>query len=484
LFVRVVGATLFVARMSSYIIAGQADDIVYARLEYVAQQIGNAYPGVTFHTEMKHPKDWKPFLVAVLTRYDFDGFGEDFTGPLVWTPEGELIGDSMMFFDKVVGPKFGVKDVPPPHDPMFQQISGDNMQKVQQDLLRKTKGAPFQDLCEESLLKAKECIQVPIFVERRRVLAGGATFEVWISATLAAERSSLRKEFGDGQSAVVPAALKVAPIGFEGTHLALLHPQPLARKHLALVTARHVTEAEHSVTIPPSFFRLDSQADLAREDFSAAAEALVSVGGVATWMGLKGGSEYRHPLDTYIQVLPFPVHSVGEDSATRYPLELGIERALRADKPNDEFAKLFPFRHSFSKIDSPGQAKELTEALMSAFERMRGNSRGSCMLAFTTSWMLFVPLNPPDVSSHLHATWLSIPPPPPCALIGAVVAEAVRGYPVTPCSPVLGELISNRAVEEGIPETYKEEWEAARREPRISPEILNHPARIIGVWAQ
>merc|ERR1712228_1150538 len=43
-----------------------------------------------------------------------------------------------------------------------------------------------------------------------------------------------------------------------------------------------------------------------------------------------------------------------------------------------------------------------------------------------------------------------------------VVVEAVTSYPATPCSAVPGELISNRAVEEGIPETYKDEWEAAR----------------------
>merc|ERR1711879_90215 len=175
-----------------------------------------------------------------------------------------------------------------------------------------------------------------------------------------------------------------------------------------------------------------------------------------------------------VQVLPFPINSSGEDSATRYPLELGIERALRAERPNEALSKLFPFRHSHAKIDFMGQTKEeLTEALQAAFERLRGSSRGSCMLAFTTSWMLLVPLNPPDVSSHLHNTWVCLPPPPPCCLIGVVVAEAVTTYPATPCSTCPGELISNRAVEEGIPETYKDEWEAARREPRISPEIIN-----------
>merc|ERR1712232_1335641 len=103
--------------------------------------------------------------------------------------------------------------------------------------------------------------------------------------------------------------------------------------------------------------------------------------------------------------------------------------------------------------------EELADALQAVFERMRGSSR-------------------------LHNTWISLPPPAPCCLIGVVVAEAVTSYPATPCSAVPGELISNRAVEEGIAETYKDEWEAARCEPRISPEILNHPAKIMGAWTQ
>jgi hypothetical protein len=451
-------------------------------LEYVARQIASAYPGVTFHTEMKHPNDWKAFLTAVLTKYDFDGFGEDFAGPLVWTPEGECIGDGQMFFEKVVGPKFGVSNVPPPHDVMFQHIAGDNLTKVQEELHRKKNGAPFPERVQETLLKAKEIIQAPTFAERRPVLVSGATFEVWISSTLASERTKLREEYGEGQSASVSSGLKVAPIGLESTHVALLHPQPLAKKHLVLVTARHMTEADGLLTVPPSVFRSDGQADLGKEDFSAAAETLVNVGGVATWMGLKGGSEYRHPLDTYIQVLPFPIHASG-DGAISYPLELVLERALRLDKPNLDLAKVFPFQHSLQKIESDGQANKLTAALQSAFERMRGTSRGSCMIAFTSSWMLMVPLNPPDPSSHLHASWLSFPPPPPCGLIGVVVAEALQGNPATPCSTVPGDLISNRAIEEGIPQTHAEEWEAARREPRISPEILNHPGKILGAWA-
>jgi len=78
--------------MVSYIIAGKADDPTFAFAEYAAKMVQQACPNIFFHYEMKHPDEWKDFINAVFRKYDFNGYGENFSGSLVWTHEGELIG--------------------------------------------------------------------------------------------------------------------------------------------------------------------------------------------------------------------------------------------------------------------------------------------------------------------------------------------------------------------------------------------------------
>merc|ERR1712107_153809 len=96
--------------------------------------------------------------------------------------------------------------------------------------------------------------------------------------------------------------------------------------------------------VPPRSVRNEPNEDLALSDFVAAMEVLCGVGGVATWMGLRGCSEYRGPLDMHLQVLPFPLHSQGEACPLRYPLELLCDAALR---DGADSLKVFPFRHTF-----------------------------------------------------------------------------------------------------------------------------------------
>ena len=52
--------------------------------------------------------------------------------------------------------------------------------------------------------------------------------------------------------------------------------------------------------VPPHRFAGDASQDLSLQDFTAAAELLLQVPGVATWSGIRG-TEFRHPLETHLQ---------------------------------------------------------------------------------------------------------------------------------------------------------------------------------------
>lgn len=499
--------------MASYVIAGRADDPSFARAEFAAKQIEAACPNVFFRYEMRHPDSWKEFICNVFRQYDFDGYSEEFGGPLIWTHEGELVGGGSEFVQKVCIDKFGIRDPPSMSDPMFRQIAADNLKQVRLQLYREQNGPPFAERCEAACIRAHSAglVKPKQFDERRRVVASGASLEVWVSSTLEAERVALREAYGDGQPACIDSGLKVASVGQDLSHMVAIHPDPLSWKQLVLVPERLVREHRQTagtsgplaesddaaLAVPmqevrPRLLRNDIVEDLSLVDFIATMEALISIGGIATWSGLRGGSEYRHPLDTHIQVLPFPLHSQGEDCPLRYPLELTCEAALREGL---DVLKVFPFKHAFYGIAAPEGTPEerkktpkvLGQAALDVYEaaKLKLSSREhSSAIAFTTTWLVFMPLVPPEPGTSLHEAWLRMPPPPPCALCGVVVAPAVsRAFPETAGLLALGgKLVTTRAEQEGIPEGTPE-FEAASREVQIASAILDQPAKIIGVWA-
>jgi hypothetical protein len=489
--------------MASYIIAGKADDLHFARAEYAAKQIEAACPNIFFRYEMKHPDMWQDFINSVFRKYDFDGYSEDFAGPLVWTHEGDLIGSDSHFIQQVCIDKFGIPAPPPITDDkgnlshVFKEIAKDNMKQVKLQQVREVSGAPFIERCEAAHKRALGAgmFSPTIWAEEKRMVIQGASMEVWVSDSLAAEHMKIREEFGNGESAQVDASLAVTSVGPEQSHTVLLHPRPLVSKHLVLAPRRFIKDIPAAecqpamLEVPPSAFRNDPEEDLGEADFAAAMEVISSVGGVACWMGLRGGSEYRDPLDSHLQVLPFPVHRQGEDSPLRYPLELTYDRALRE---GDKTLKVFPFRHSLAAIphtsSGKGEAADLAKEALRIFEQMRGkpSQNDSFALAFTTSWMCLMPLDPPQLDSAKHETWLRMPPPPPCSLCGIVVCPMVpETYPETAKLPQAEgcKLVSTRAEEEGIPEGTPE-FEIANRQVRINSKISDKPIEIMGVWAQ
>merc|ERR1711971_39928 len=121
------------------------------------------------------------------------------------------------------------------------------------------------------------------------------SMEVWTSSTLESERRCLREQYGESQPAQIDVGLKVGGLGGGQSHVVLLHPQPLTRKHLLLVPNRHVREvaSEESggevthLEVPQHNFRVAVDDDLSYEDFLVAMEVLGNIGGVATWTGLR-----------------------------------------------------------------------------------------------------------------------------------------------------------------------------------------------------
>eukprot|EP00928_Gymnodinium_smaydae_P066160 TRINITY_DN4920_c0_g3_i1.p1 TRINITY_DN4920_c0_g3~~TRINITY_DN4920_c0_g3_i1.p1 ORF type:complete len:522 (-),score=114.07 TRINITY_DN4920_c0_g3_i1:322-1725(-) len=467
---------------------------MFARLEYLAKEIEATYPGIFFHYEMKNPPAWKEFIMNVYNKYDFRGYSDDFPGPLIWTHEGHLVGGATEFVDEVCVKKLGMQTQRNPADPLFKAIAQDNLQQVRQELQRQTNGPGFAELAEERAREAQAAglVEVAVFEERRKILKAGARLETWISQTLAEERAQQRATLGEGQGARVPSGLVVCNVGAEASHLALLHPKPLARGQLCLVKDRVVKRLEEpagEIEVPLTQFGRDPEEDLGLEDFTAAAEALLAVKGVATWMGFSRGAEYRHPLDTHIQVLTLPL-GAEDEGGPRFPLELQIERAVR--EKSSTLAAL-PFRHTLVAVNG-AKASDLAFSLLKAYESLRGGKCGSCMLAFGTSWLLYAPLSEPPTPSDLrYETWLRLPPPPPCALLGVVVSEAIDVFTQT-CgvgSETGAQLVTNRAALEGIPEEwadeertrYTEAYEAALRDPRVNARILDEPMALVSTWA-
>lgn len=485
--------------MASYFIAGKADDPAFARAEFAAKLIESACPSVIFHFEMRHPDEWKEFITSVFRKYDFDGYNDEFSGPLVWTHEGNLIGSSTDFVQKICIEKFGIKKPPSITDPMFKQIASDNLKqvKLQQQRARCLPFAERLDSAHRNALSAS-LVSKREFKEKHTVVVQGAPWEVYVSAApydtsagapVYVPAAAAAEEAGapapsesaagveaeeamepaegatdvaaeaasdapvDAGKAIVDARLRFATAGADRadsrlqSHSVLLHPSPVARRQMVLVPKhmileREATEGESAtVEIAPSSFGTDPHEDLGLQAFTAAMEVLRDVGGVAVWQGMRGLPEYRDALETHLQILPFPVVEGpdGAESALRFPLELYLERMLSSGTSQLPF---FPFRHTLQPLDIQEgvRASEAARAALEAYERARREThpKDCVMLAFTRQWLLLLPLHVPDKDHPRYEAWLRLPPPPPCALCGVVICPELRpDFPETSLSPGL-----------------------------------------------
>jgi len=524
--------------MASFVIAGKADDPSFARAEYAAGQVQALVPNIYVKLEMKHPDHWKSFINSICRTYDFWSFAEDFSGPLVWTLEGELIGGGADFVQKICLEKFGIPEVPAVTDPVFKEIAAENLKKVKLQLQREQFGPPLPERVTAAHLIAKELelCQPQQLVEQKKIVSSGAALEVWLNPTLLLDAENCEASGASAQR--IDARLKICKVGQEESHLAMLHPRPVVPKHIVLVPGRFVEEvteaqlaqeeakAEESpeaapealpeapqdmqqeqelppappvpskvvqLGIPPHRIRTEPQEDLSLADFTAAMEILSQVGGLATWSAIRTGSEYRLPLETHLQVLPFPLGCQGSNQ--RFPLESYLERLQKEkEKEVPDSLPIFPFKHVLMPIPAPavadGKASPVEYAKPAALTydaallKLNGSRQGgSMLLAFTTSWMLMAELTPPEVGSPEHEVWLRLPPLHPCAFFGFVICPPVEiGFPETAGGRLSqNKLVSNRAAEEGITEDAPD-FEKAKKEVRVSFQIYSRPTETMGYW--
>eukprot|EP00439_Symbiodinium_sp_Y106_P038757 s1295_g4.t1 len=296
----------------------------------------------------------------------------------------------------------------------------------------------------------------------------------------------------------------------------MLHPRPVVPKHIVLVPGRFVEEVTEA--------QLAQEEAKAEESPEAAPEALPEapqdmqqeqdgsqVGGLATWSAIRTGSEYRLPLETHLQVLPFPLGCQGSNQ--RFPLESYLE-LLQKEKEKEvpDSLPIFPFKHVLMPIPAPavadGKASPVEYAKPAALTydaallKLNGSRQGgSMLLAFTTSWMLMAELTPPEVGSPEHEVWLRLPPLHPCAFFGFVICPPVEiGFPETAGGRLSqNKLVSNRAAEErdgslcdgmnGHDNNCKEgimedapDFEKAKKEVRVSFQIYSRPTETMGYW--
>ena len=79
--------------MSSYIIAGSADNPDTAYCEEVANKIKAKYSNIDFRIIIKHPSEWETHLQEVCRIYGF----RNKSNPIIYTFDGKMIGDKQAF---------------------------------------------------------------------------------------------------------------------------------------------------------------------------------------------------------------------------------------------------------------------------------------------------------------------------------------------------------------------------------------------------
>eukprot|EP00419_Tripos_fusus_P087321 CAMPEP_0172860906 /NCGR_PEP_ID=MMETSP1075-20121228/72358_1 /TAXON_ID=2916 /ORGANISM="Ceratium fusus, Strain PA161109" /LENGTH=483 /DNA_ID=CAMNT_0013708989 /DNA_START=177 /DNA_END=1625 /DNA_ORIENTATION=- len=464
-----------------------------------------SFPHVLFNIEMKHPDEWRAYVKGVCKRFEFTGFDDSFNGPLIWTPEGKLIGRGADFVQNVYLEKFRLQSPPMVTEERFRKIAKDNMAQVLEQRRTARGGPSLAEQLEATKAKAQDAGALQSIVqpaERRTVICAGVPLELHLSELLEtqwescrAARAAAEEEGIDWCEAVPPDCCISTSLGKESHHC-LLHPRPLADLHTVLVPNESMKPGDEGVQIMP---RTWSDGGLNREDFFAASEVLLSGQSracVSMWLGIRdtqgdkvsaGLGDHLRPLDTHLQVLPsgfepeaeppFPtalhfariVSRLAENSI-ELPCSGLLEGTCHALKLVVPMPEILP---AVLEVPASELAENLEKAYMQASSHL-SRQLGLCagvMVAFTPFWLLIVPLTGPQHSRFSQAAWQKLPPPPPCALLGRIVCPTVLpSWPETAGLGTdagdVGPLVSNRAVAEGIAED-SEEWQIAEVDIRI-----------------
>jgi len=241
----------------------------------------------------------------------------------------------------------------------------------------------------------------------------------------------------------------------EDSHTLVLSHRPIVPQHSILLQNKHF-ELQDGIDDGSKLMMIDPlTSSPTTKDFDAVAETLHHVSGVCTLQRLPSGSklEFRTPLDSHIQFLPFPL--VEEGVA---PLLPWLERQKKK-KPDK--VPFFNFPHALRWLsDLTGDAIE--HAFKSASSDIKLSSSIGFDLVIGEKFMLLAPITAP--TDALRAQWEILPPVPSVALIGLVILPTVKPvYPETTGDP------------------------AARAGPKITPgrvlsDVYDAPLDVLGHW--
>merc|ERR1719420_2152863 len=184
-----------------------------------------------------------------------------------------------------------------------------------------------------------------------------------------------------------------------------------------------MTLAVNSLDVPPG-----------KTDFVAMAQVLAAVPRcVLTFQSLgPGAPEFRDPLDTHVQLLPFPL---GELDA---PLLPTLQRLRAGGAALPGRIPTFAFKHSLqdlgtAKVSEGDLAAHLASGLEAAFTKASGelgDLNGGFDLLVCREWLLLAPLRVPGAEEVGH--WKTLPPCPPIGLLGLLLLPEVEAaFPET-----------------------------------------------------
>jgi len=80
----------------TYLIAGPADSVDFAKMEYLGELIMRNTPNVYVEVHRLHPEDWPTYAREACARLGFVRHADGHS-PFAWTAAGYLVGDATAF---------------------------------------------------------------------------------------------------------------------------------------------------------------------------------------------------------------------------------------------------------------------------------------------------------------------------------------------------------------------------------------------------
>merc|ERR1719410_2282845 len=196
----------------------------------------------------------------VCKKFEFTGFDESFNGPLIWTPEGKLIGRGADFVQSIYLEKFRLQSPPMVTEERFRKIAKDNMAQVLEQRRTARDGPSLAEQLEATRANALDAGALQSIgqpTEQLTVICAGVPLELHLSESLESQwescraaRAAAEEEDTEWHEAVPPDCCVSTSLG-KGSHHCLLHPRPLADLHSVLVPKASAKPGDEGIQVLP-----------------------------------------------------------------------------------------------------------------------------------------------------------------------------------------------------------------------------------------